>query len=287
MTRFPWGLGSSRSPTRSTRSPPRARTAARRLTRRRSTSCALRPAPSSTPTRCVPSSPTTRGAARPSVWAIVTSSVRRLVSWLSGDPAAAASLSASKVAAATAATAVIGAAAGAAPVPVLHHPLRPAAAVHAVRVRPRGAALGVSQPGNVVSAPAVAPAQPGHADKPAAAKARRRSRPRRGSSPRAPWRPEPVAQPHRGQLDERRSDAVEREPGPVERRHDSDDAGTEHRRAGSDERRRKGRRRCQRRTAATADPGEPLRGVERERQRVRPHQAAGQRPRPRRGQRPR
>jgi HD domain len=70
------------------------------------------------------------------VWAIITSALRRFVSWLTGDPAAAATISASKVAAAATAAAAIGAAAAAAPVPVpvpvLHHPHRPVVAhVHA------------------------------------------------------------------------------------------------------------------------------------------------------------
>jgi putative nucleotidyltransferase with HDIG domain len=80
------------------------------------------------------------------VWAIITSSLRRVVSWLSGDPAAAATISASKVAAATAATAAIGVAAGAAPVPVVHHtPARPRVshAAHGVPARPLGAAIGL------------------------------------------------------------------------------------------------------------------------------------------------
>jgi uncharacterized membrane protein YgcG len=71
------------------------------------------------------------------VWAIVSSFVRRVVSWLTGDPAAAATLSASKVAAATAATAAIGAAAAATPVPAIVHHARPVARVVHIR---RGAA---------------------------------------------------------------------------------------------------------------------------------------------------
>jgi response regulator RpfG family c-di-GMP phosphodiesterase len=54
------------------------------------------------------------------VWATAISTLRRLIAWLSGDPAAAATLSAGKLAAAVAATAAIGVAAGAAPVPVAH-----------------------------------------------------------------------------------------------------------------------------------------------------------------------
>jgi putative nucleotidyltransferase with HDIG domain len=107
------------------------------------------------------------------VWAIVTSSVRRLVSWLSGDPAAAASLSASKVATATAVTAAIGAAAGAAPVPVHHHPPRHPAAVRTVRARPGWTAPSLGRTGHVVTAPAVASGQPGDTAKPATARTRR------------------------------------------------------------------------------------------------------------------
>lgn len=81
------------------------------------------------------------------VWAIISSSLRRVVSWLSGDPAAAATISASKVAAATAATAAIGAAAGAAPVPVVHHtPARPLVThAQAVRAHSRGVVVGSGQ----------------------------------------------------------------------------------------------------------------------------------------------
>jgi putative nucleotidyltransferase with HDIG domain len=70
------------------------------------------------------------------VWALVTSSIRRVVAWLSGDPAAAATISASKVAVATAATAVIGVAAAATPVPHVH-PLRavPTASIQHVALR--------------------------------------------------------------------------------------------------------------------------------------------------------
>ena len=109
------------------------------------------------------------------VWLIATSSVRRLVSWLSGDPAAAASLTASKVAAATAATAVIGAAAGVAPVPAVHRGVRPAATVRTVRTRPPSAAFTPPRPGSVTSVPAAANAQPHHPAKPTAAKSRRGS----------------------------------------------------------------------------------------------------------------
>jgi putative nucleotidyltransferase with HDIG domain len=109
---------------------------------------------------------------RPTVlWAIITSSLRRLVSWLSGDPAAAATISASKVAAATAATAAIGVAAGAAPVPVVHHAsVRPLVshAAHGVPAHPRGAAIGVRR--HTVSV-LVPPASPGKATSPAKAKA--------------------------------------------------------------------------------------------------------------------
>jgi hypothetical protein len=105
------------------------------------------------------------------VWAIITSSLRRVVSWLSGDPAAAATISASKVAAATAATAAIGAVAGAAPVPVVHHaPIRPVVshASHVVPAHPRGVAIGLR--GRTVSVPA--PATPS-AKATSAAKAKR------------------------------------------------------------------------------------------------------------------
>jgi putative nucleotidyltransferase with HDIG domain len=99
---------------------------------------------------------------RPTVlWAIIASSVRRVVAWLSGDPAAAATLSASKVAVATAATAAIGAAAGAAPLPVLHLPSRPAAAVHAVPARRRGATPVPRRPGTVVTLPGAPAKRPG------------------------------------------------------------------------------------------------------------------------------
>jgi len=62
------------------------------------------------------------------VWAIVILSIRRSVAWLTGDPAAAATMSAGKVAAAGAATAMIGVAAGAAPVHYVH-PSRPVSAL--------------------------------------------------------------------------------------------------------------------------------------------------------------
>jgi putative nucleotidyltransferase with HDIG domain len=114
---------------------------------------------------------------RPTVlWAIITSSLRRVVSWLSGDPAAAATISASKVAAATAATAAIGAAAGAVPVPVVHHaPPRPVLAhAHGVPGRPHRAALGRSHPAVSVVVPATSPAKRTSAAKPSPAKPRRR-----------------------------------------------------------------------------------------------------------------
>ena len=99
------------------------------------------------------------------VWAVITSSVRRLVSWLTGDPAAAATISASKVAAATAATAAIGAAAAAAPVPVPvvhHHPAR-SAVVRSVPVRAHGAATALRRHGVSVVVPAATPAPANHA----------------------------------------------------------------------------------------------------------------------------
>ena len=65
------------------------------------------------------------------VWALGLATVRRIFAWLSGDPAAAATISTSKLAAATAATVAIGAAAGGAPVPVVHNS-RPSARIHRV-----------------------------------------------------------------------------------------------------------------------------------------------------------
>ncbi|HEY4825989.1 MAG TPA: HD-GYP domain-containing protein [Solirubrobacteraceae bacterium] len=64
------------------------------------------------------------GSRPTAVWAIAISSLRRVIAWLTGDPAAAATVSAGKVAVATAATAAIGVAAGAAPVRPIH-PARP------------------------------------------------------------------------------------------------------------------------------------------------------------------
>jgi putative nucleotidyltransferase with HDIG domain len=98
---------------------------------------------------------------RPTVlWAVITSSLRRVASWLSGDPAAAATISASKVAAATAATAVIGAAAGAAPVPVVHHQPAPPVVSHAhnAAAHPRGSATTLGRGGVSVVVPATSPA---------------------------------------------------------------------------------------------------------------------------------
>jgi putative nucleotidyltransferase with HDIG domain len=75
------------------------------------------------------------------VWAIVTSSLHRLVAWLSGDSAAAATISAGKIAAATAATAAIGVAAGTVPVHLVR-PSRTAATVASRHVsKPRGAVV--------------------------------------------------------------------------------------------------------------------------------------------------
>ena len=54
------------------------------------------------------------------LWALATETVRRVVSWLTGDPAAAATVSTGKLAAVTAATVAIGATAGGVPVPVGH-----------------------------------------------------------------------------------------------------------------------------------------------------------------------
>jgi putative nucleotidyltransferase with HDIG domain len=106
------------------------------------------------------------------VWAILSSFVRRLVSWLTGDPAAAATISASKVAAATAATAAIGAAAAAAPVPVAHH-ARPVAHVvhlgHVSAAHRRGVVVGSPRlSGSTV--PTVVNAAPGKAVTRAAAR---------------------------------------------------------------------------------------------------------------------
>jgi putative nucleotidyltransferase with HDIG domain len=111
------------------------------------------------------------------VWAIITSSLRRVVSWLSGDPAAAATISASKVAAATAATAAIGVAAGAAPVPVVHHTPVRAAVSHAAHVLPphaRGVAVRRGQHAVSVTVPASTPAKSRAAAKTTPAKAQRR-----------------------------------------------------------------------------------------------------------------
>ncbi|HJS97356.1 MAG TPA: HD domain-containing phosphohydrolase [Solirubrobacteraceae bacterium] len=117
------------------------------------------------------------GSRPTALWAIITSSLRRVVSWLSGDPAAAATISASKVAAATAATAAIGAAAGAAPVPVVHHtPARPAVShAHSVPARPRGAATILGRHGASVLVPVTPPAKTTTTSKASAAKARRKN----------------------------------------------------------------------------------------------------------------
>ena len=116
------------------------------------------------------------GSRPTALWAILTSSLRRVLSWLSGDPAAAATISASKVAAATAATAAIGAAAGAAPVPVVHHtPARPVVShVHSVPARPRAAASSLGRHGASVVVPATPTAKRTSAAKTAAAKSHRR-----------------------------------------------------------------------------------------------------------------
>lgn len=105
---------------------------------------------------------------RPTVlWGIITSSLRRVVSWLSGDPAAAATISAGKLTAATMATAAIGAAAGAAPVPVVHHPVRPLHA-HTISARPSGVPSGPRRQSTLV----VVPATPAVGAGPAAGAAR-------------------------------------------------------------------------------------------------------------------
>ena len=98
------------------------------------------------------------------MWALATESLRRVVCWLSGNPAAAATISTGKLAAATAATVAIGAAAAGAPVPVVHASRAHAVARNAAPARPgptavRGpvasAALGTadstrSAPGRVI-----------------------------------------------------------------------------------------------------------------------------------------
>src|SRR5205085_4653966 len=118
------------------------------------------------------------------VWAILSSSVRRFVSWLTGDPAAAATISASKVAAATVATAAIGAAAGAAPVPVVHHPPRPLAA-HSARTHSRGAAASLHRRGAAVIVPASAPAAVAQAATPSTASVK----PGRAAAHHSPLKP--------------------------------------------------------------------------------------------------
>jgi putative nucleotidyltransferase with HDIG domain len=117
------------------------------------------------------------GSRPTALWAIITSSLRRVVSWLSGDPAAAATISASKVAAATAATAAIGAAAGAAPVPVVHHaPARPMVShIHSVPSHPRGATSGLGRHTVSVVVPATPAAKRTRAAKAAAARSHRRN----------------------------------------------------------------------------------------------------------------
>ncbi len=110
------------------------------------------------------------------IWAIITSSVRRVVAWLSGDPAAAATISAGKVAAATVATATIGAVAVAAPVPVVHHAHRPVAA-YAVMTPPRGAATSLRRSGVGATVPAPNRAAVTRTAKSASATARRAAHP--------------------------------------------------------------------------------------------------------------
>jgi putative nucleotidyltransferase with HDIG domain len=92
------------------------------------------------------------------VWAIITSSVRRVVAWLTGDPAAAATISGGKVAAATVAMATISAVAAAAPLPVMHQAPRPVRA-HTVTALHHSAATRLHQPG--VSVPRAATARAG------------------------------------------------------------------------------------------------------------------------------
>ncbi len=120
---------------------------------------------------------------RPMVlWAIVTSTLRRVVAWLSGDPAAAATLSAGKVAAATVATAAIGAAAGAAPVPVVYHaPARPAIAhthIHGPVAGTRSASIGSRR--QTVAVPAT-PAVAAAADRRSTSSGKRTATRRRGA----------------------------------------------------------------------------------------------------------
>jgi putative nucleotidyltransferase with HDIG domain len=136
------------------------------------------------------------------VWAIITSSLRRIMSWLTGDPAAAATLSAGKVAATTAATAAIGVAAGAAPVPVLHHaPARPVVShAHSVPARPRGTAIGSRPHAVSVLLPATSPPR-GDAAKAAKASP---AKPHRRHAHDARAR-RPHAQPSAGRLAHRRA----------------------------------------------------------------------------------
>jgi putative nucleotidyltransferase with HDIG domain len=108
------------------------------------------------------------------VWAIVTSSVRRLVAWLTGDPAAAATISAGKVAAVTMATATIGAVAAAAPLQVMQQAPRPVSA-HAVTAPHRSTATGLGRPGVSVALPPPAPAGTTQATKTGPAKPRQRA----------------------------------------------------------------------------------------------------------------
>ncbi|HET6866532.1 MAG TPA: HD domain-containing phosphohydrolase [Solirubrobacteraceae bacterium] len=142
-------------------------------------------------------------------WAMITSSVRRVVSWLSGDPAAAATISASKVAAATAATAAIGAAAGAAPVPVVHHTsARPAIShAHNVPARRRGAASPIGRisvsvhvpttsPAHGTTKPKASPAKPHHKNAHAATAGR--SHARRSAARHANRRPGTASQAQAG-----------------------------------------------------------------------------------------
>jgi putative nucleotidyltransferase with HDIG domain len=140
------------------------------------------------------------GSRPTALWAIITSSVRRVVSWLSGDPAAAATISASKVAAATAATAAIGAAAGAAPVPVMHHtPARPVIShAHVVPARLRSVTGGSGRHTVAVPVPATASAAAHRSPKAAKVTAPRRRRAHGASATRPQAKASAGKRTHRG-----------------------------------------------------------------------------------------
>jgi hypothetical protein len=142
------------------------------------------------------------------VWTVVMSSLRRLVAWLSGDPASAATISASKVAATTAATAVIGAAAGAAPVPAVHHapPRRAIAHVHAA-LSTHGATAGLRRHAVSVAVPGGSRAAAGHSAKPQPVKTRR-------GAARAGGAHRPGAQPDTGKRRRSRAPSAGRNSAP-------------------------------------------------------------------------